>query len=191
MDGLNIGQRLRAIREERKLSLRALADLCGMSFNTISRIERNETSPTVATLHLLAKALNVSINQFFEDNYERSVVLVRHPQRMHSSSENVIIESLGAGLRDQQIAPFVMTIEPAGCNRAKQITHQGEEFVYCLVGKITYEIGDEVYELEADDSLLFDASLPHAFCNNSETTAQFIVVFNGLDGDSIDHHYRE
>lgn len=62
---LNVGQRIRRLREQRQLSLRALARLCGLSTNAISLIERGENSPTVSSLHALATALGVSITDFF------------------------------------------------------------------------------------------------------------------------------
>ena len=63
----DVGQALRTLREQRGLSLRALAEKSGLSFNAITRIEHGENSPTVASLHLLADALNVPITAFFLD----------------------------------------------------------------------------------------------------------------------------
>ena len=62
---LNVGQRIRTIRERQGLSLRAVAERCGLSLNAISLIERGENSPTVSSLHHLATALNVPITRFF------------------------------------------------------------------------------------------------------------------------------
>ena len=65
----NVGQRIRMLRDQRKLSLRALADRCGLSINAISLIERGENSPTVSSLHVLATALGVPITDFFEEKH--------------------------------------------------------------------------------------------------------------------------
>ena len=60
-----VGQQIRKLRKQRGLSLRALADLCGISANAISLIERRENSPNVSSLHRMAIALNVPITDFF------------------------------------------------------------------------------------------------------------------------------
>ena len=90
-----VGQRIRAIREQRGLSLRALAELCGLSTNAISLIERGENSPTVSSLHLLATALEVPITDFFESEQEQSAVLVRPGHRLISHADGIRLESSG------------------------------------------------------------------------------------------------
>ncbi len=192
MTELNVGQTLRTLREQRGLSLRALADKCGLSFNAISRIEHGENSPTVATLHLLANALHVPITAFFESSHEQSIVVVRRDQRLHSDANGISMESLGIGLRNQQLEPFLVAVEPGAGSHDSPITHTGEEFVYCLMGVLTYQINGAIYTLGAGDSLLFEAMQPHCFCNKSDSPVQFLVVFQGADGKhSVERHYLE
>lgn len=173
----NVGQRLRTLREQQGLSLRALAEQCGLSMNAISLIERGENSPTVSSLHQLAMALGVSINTFFEDEQEQAVVFVQPHTRLQSVTNGVLLESLGIGLRQQHLEPFLITVEPGAGNFDQAVTHLGEEFVYCLSGEIEYFIGDRRYVLEAGSSLLFEASLSHCFRNSGSTPAQLIMLF--------------
>ena len=91
------------------------------------------------------------------------------------------MEGLGAGLPEQQLEPFLVTMEPGAGSAANPITHPGEEFVYCLEGEIEYRIGDRLYQLEAGDSLLFDATQPHCFCNRTETKAIVLLVFQAVE----------
>lgn len=189
---LRIGQKLRTLREAQDLSLRGLADKCGMSFNTISRIERNETSPTVATLHILAQTLNIPISKFFEDSYEQSVIFVKAAERIRSTANGVMMESLGVGLQDQKLEPFLVTVTPGEHSHTSPITHNGEEFVYCLAGVLTYEINEVTYELAEGDSLLFDATQPHRFYNEGKQEARFVVVFQGIQNKYVvEHHYLD
>lgn len=74
-----VGHQLRSLRNERGLSLRALAELCELSPNTISLVERGETSPSVSTLHRLATALGVPITAFFTEPVEKTHVILRAP----------------------------------------------------------------------------------------------------------------
>lgn len=178
---LNVGQRIRDLREQRGLSLREVAARSGLSLNAISRIERGDNSPTVASLHMIAGALGVSITEFFVTEAEQSIVYVRPEDRPRAEDGTTLVESLGNGLRDQQLEPFLVTVLP-GQNTSAPITHTGQEFVYCLSGQVHYQINDTVYELQKGHSLLFEAIQPHRFWNATELPAQLIFVFQATVG---------
>ena len=178
----NVGPRIRAIREQRQLSLRALAERCNLSVNAISLIERGENSPTVSSLHMLATALGVKITEFFEDSHEHAVVYVKHDRRLATQGNGVSMESLGIGLRNQQLEPFLVTVEPGAGESGEAIVHPGQEFVYCVGGSIQYQVGSQVYHLESGDSLLFEASQPHCFQNNSGSLARVLLIFQAVEG---------
>ncbi len=180
----NVGLRIRAIREQRRLSLRALAERCNLSVNAISLIERGENSPTVSSLHLLATALGVSITDFFQEDNELSTVLIRHDRRLAYQKNGVAMESLGFGLRNQQLEPFLITVEP-GAGNDEPVTHAGQEFVYCLEGEVEYHVAGERFRLEAGDSLLLEATRPHYFCNTALTPATILVVFQAAESSHL------
>ena len=108
----DVGTQLVKLRQERGLSLRALAKECGLSANAINRIERGESSPTVSSLHQLATALDVALTEFFRVEPEHSVILVRENRRPRSRGDGVLMESLGTGLYGQHLGPFHMTLMP-------------------------------------------------------------------------------
>lgn len=174
---IHVGARLRSLREQRRLSLRALAEQCGLSVNAISLIERGETSPTVSSLHQLATALGVAITSFFEDTQEQAIVFTPPSARLRSEANGITLASLALGLRQQQLEPFLITVAPGAGNLDQAVTHAGEEFVYCLQGQIDYHIGERLYVLAAGSSLLFEASLQHCFHNPGAEPAQLIMVF--------------
>lgn len=173
----NVGERIRALRDRSGLSLRALAEKCGLSINAISLIERGENSPTVSTLHRLATALNVPITDFFQGESRQKTVYVKHEQGLRSHTECAVMESLGVGLFNQQLEPFRMVIQPGSGNWSDPVTHSGEEFIYCLEGEINYNVNDHAYRLESGDSLLFDATQMHSYCNPSSAPASLLMVF--------------
>ncbi len=181
----DVGQRIRSIREERGWSLRALAERSGLSINAISLIERGENSPTVSSLHLLATALGVSIADFFREEQEQPVVFVRPAARLRSDSNGIAMESLGIGLRDQKLEPFLIRVSAGAGNIEQPVTHSGEEFVYCLEGEVDYCVGERVYNLEPGYSLLFEASIPHCFRNPSEIPALLMMVFFAGEGGHL------
>jgi transcriptional regulator with XRE-family HTH domain len=168
---------LRALRNEQGLSLRALAERCGLSINAISQIERGENSPTVSSLHRLATALDVPIADFFQGEARQTTVFVEHDLGLQAESGGVLMESLGIGLYNQRLEPFRLTIEPGAGNGHDPITHQGEEFVHCLEGQVDYRVGDHLFRLKPGDSLLFDATQEHAYRNPSPGPATILLIF--------------
>lgn len=174
-----VGQRIRTLRERQDLSLRALSARCGLSINAISQIERGENSPTVSSLHQLANALGVSITELFRGDHEHSVVFVPAASRLKSEYGGLRLESLGIGLPYQQLQPFLVTIEPGAGNTDEPVSHEGEEFVFCLAGEIDYHVGPERYHLRAGDSLLFESARPHHFHNDAAGPATCLLIFLG------------
>ena len=188
----DIGPRLRALRKRRRLSLRALAGLCGLSANTISLVERGKTSPSVATLHRLATALGVSMTFFFEEEERQDVVFVKADRRARTRSDSVIMENLGSGLRDQTMEPLLVVLEPGAGSGDEPIVHLGHEFVFCIEGEIEYEIRDDRYLLGQGDSLIFEAHLPHRWRNAGDSSSTILLILQTQEGreESVEQHLQ-
>lgn len=185
-----VGSRIRELRTKQALSLRALAELSGLSTNAISMIERGSNSPTVSSLHSLANALAVPITAFFEQQGDKQVIHLKRHQRPTSVTAGIRMENLGSGLPNQQLEPFLMTLEPGISSAPAPITHSGEEFVYVLKGSLLCEIRGQAFALEEGDSLLFLASQPHRYQNHSAKTAQILIGFQSLTGEMMAHQHH-
>jgi len=188
----DVGSQLRALRQQRGLSLRTLAELCDLSPNTISLIERGESSPSVSTLHRLATALSVRITAFFEGRTEHvQAVLTRAVERRRSGNAHVLLESLGTGLEEQSLEPFLVTMKPGADSGQQTILHSGQEMVYCLQGEVEYEVAGQPYRLAAGDTLLFQARLPHRWRNPGGSPATFLLIFGEASGTQpAEQHLR-
>lgn len=187
----NVGRLIRALRQQRGISLRDLADGCGLSRTAISLIERGVSSPTVASLHRLATALGVPISFFFQPQEEqREVIVTRAHGRRHMGTAGLRLESLGSGLKDQTIEPFVVTLEPGRDSGATPIVHPGHELVYCLEGVVEYRVAGESYRLTAGDALLFEARLHHGWRNPGDRPAVFLLVVQAAGTNSVEPHLR-
>lgn len=173
-----VGTKIRQLRKRRGLSLRALAERSGLSSNAISLIERGENSPTVSSLRQLANALEVPIVTFFRDEAAEMTVFVKRGRGAKSQAEGTTIESLGTGLADQRLEPFLVTVEPGAGVADETYTHGGEEFVHCLQGSIEYRVGDRLYLMEPGDSLLFKATQTHGFWNAGESSAIALIILD-------------
>lgn len=172
----NVGLMIKSLRDNQKLSLRALAGLSKLSTNAISKIERGETSPTVSSLHQLAAALGVNITDLFAKDIHKVAVFVKKSDVTIIRSDGIKIECLGGGLSHQQLEPFTMEISPASGNLDSPVSHSGDEFIFCLEGKVEYNVGDESFILEPGDRLLFKASQPHCWHNHGTTPAKVILI---------------
>jgi len=188
----DVGLQLHTLRQKRGLSLRTLAELCDLSPNTISLIERGDSSPSVSTLHRLATALGVHITAFFEGHAEPvQAILTRAAERRRSGSAQVLLESLGTGLEEQSLQPFLVTMKPGADSGPQPIVHTGQEMVYCVQGAVEYEVAGQPYRLEAGDTLLFEARLPHRWRNLGSSPATFLLVFGEAGGTQpAEQHLR-
>jgi transcriptional regulator with XRE-family HTH domain len=176
----NVGAKVQVLRERLGLSMRGLAELCELSPNTISLIERGVTSPSVATLHQLATALRVPITAFFEQPAEVAQVIHSRPgERSFSGSSSVLLESLGSGLEGLNLEPFMVTLAAGADSGPGTMIHDRHELVYCLEGTLEYVIEERTYRLDGGASLLFEARLPHRWRNPLDKPCRFILVIEG------------
>ena len=179
---VDVGGRLRALRNQHNLSLRALADRSGLNVNTLSLIENGKTSPSVGTLQQVAQALIVPIVAFFEVETPRQHLLyVRAGERANAVFAHGTLADLGAGMAERSIEPLVMTLEPNRGSGPQSIVHTGHEFVFCLKGRLLYSVEDQSYLLAEGDSLLFEAHLPHRCQNVDLGTTQALLVLCPAD----------
>jgi len=188
----SLGERLRQLRSERNISQRDLARIANLSPNSISLIERDETSPSVATLQSLAVALNVRMSYFFEEEAPQSVLLLKAGSRPKIENAGVIIEGMGKTLPLQELEPFTISLaSKAGSGGERQVVHSGHEFVYCLQGRFEYVIDGEIYKLGLGDILIFEATLPHLWRNPFDEEAKFILILQtpNASREPIQRHF--
>jgi transcriptional regulator with XRE-family HTH domain len=179
---VNIGERLRELREARNISMRALATRSGLSANALSMIERGRASPSVSTLYKLAEALGVSITSFFSsDTDKKQVVFLQADARTRVSFTRGIFEALGGEQFVGRVEPFLLTLESNANSGPRAMAHTGHEFVFCLRGNLEYQVERQVYELSAGDSLLFAAHLKHRWKNNGGNVATALIIISGFE----------
>jgi transcriptional regulator with XRE-family HTH domain len=178
---VDVASRLRDLREARGISMRTLATKSGLSANALSMIERSKTSPSVSTLYKLADALGVSITAFFGSETEKKqVVFLKADERTRMSFTRGVFEALGGEHFAGRVEPFMLTLESGAASGPHGIVHTGHEFVFCLRGKLEYQVEREVFLLEAGDSLLFLSKLQHKWKNPSNTVTNALIIISGF-----------
>lgn len=177
-----VGQKLRELRLNQGLSLRALAELSGLNVNTLSLVENAKSSPSVSTLQQMAQALKVPIAAFFESEpQEQKVVFTPANLRPQTNFGSTRLENLGKDLAGSRVQPFIVVLQPGMGSGDKEIVHTGHEFVYCLDGCIRYQVQDEEFYLNPGDSLLFEAHLPHTWENCEDIATRILLVMYPTD----------
>ena len=177
---IDVGDRLRVLREQKGLSQRALAAASNLSPNALSQIERGNVSPSVSTLNQLADALGVHITAFFETTpLHQRIVFLKADQRTRIPFSRGLMEGLGGERFVGQADAFYLTLESGGSSGPHPVTHTGNEFVFCLRGRLEYTIEESVFLLESGDSLLFEAEMTHRWRNPANTVTNAIVVIMG------------
>jgi len=178
---VDIGPRLKELREARNISIRTLATKSGLSANALSMIERGKTSPSVSTLYKLADGLGVSITSFFgSENEKKQVVFLKSDQRTRLSFTRGVFEALGGEQFTGRVEPFMLTLESAATSGPHFITHTGHEFVFCLRGDLEYQVERGIFRLSPGDSLLFAANLKHKWRNAGKNVTNALIVISGF-----------
>lgn len=191
---VDVGTRLKELREIRNISMRTLATKSGLSANALSMIERGRTSPSVSTLYKLADALGVSITAFFATELEKKqVIYLKAEERARIGFTRGTFEALGGEQFTGRMEPFMLTLENSASSGPHMITHSGHEFVFCLRGELDYQVERETFHLSPGDSLLFAAHLKHKWKNPGKTvTNALIIIADFAEGEQPNAmHWRK
>ncbi len=191
---VDVGQRLKELREARHMSIRSLATKSGLSANALSMIERGKTSPSVSTLYKLSDALGVPITEFFGPPPERqSAILVKADGRTRVPFARGVWEGLGGEQFTGRVEPFILTLESGAISGPHNMVHSGHEFVFCLRGHLEYLVEKQTYLLDAGDSLLFAANLNHRWRNPGNLVTNALIVLSGFSEGEQPHgmHWRK
>lgn len=188
---VDVGMRLRQLRQERGQSMRTLAKVSGLSTNALSMIERGRSSPSVSTLYKIAAALGVPVTAFFRTEPPReSVVFLKSDQRAGVQVPRGLWQGLGGEAFIGRVEPFVLTLESGATSGPHSLIHSGHEFVYCLKGEFEYEVEGRQFSFEPGDSLLFASQMSHRWRNSGKGNAVLLVVLSGFEMDERPSEYH-
>lgn len=175
---MDIGQRLKQIRMERGLSQRELATRAGLTNGTISLIETDKTSPSVASLKSLLDAIPISMAEFFGAIEEQDTPKVFYradefTELAPDGPNQVSLRQLG-NARKHTLQVLHETYPPGSDTGPEFLAHDGEEAGIVTLGQIELTVGDMVGLLNCGDGYLFDSRLPHRFRNVSDSPCEIV-----------------
>jgi len=168
------------LREAMGLSLRDLAERSGVSAPMLSQVERGETSPTLAVAERIAGGLELTLSQLLRLDENGHVVVIREGERRRRRRGGHALEELTPPLPGQRADVSLHTLSPEAATGGPgdpPIHEPGSrETAVVLEGRVALVLDGERHELEAGDSVTFDADLSHHFENSGATDARFLAV---------------
>ncbi|UQX10528.1 helix-turn-helix domain-containing protein [Candidatus Mycobacterium methanotrophicum] len=163
---------LRAVRRQRGFTLETLAAQTGLTKSYLSKIERRQSTPSIAVALKLARALDVDVAQLFSEATNEKIAVDRAVDRSASTERYV---ALAPGVLGKSMSPFV--VRPNGQNADDpRPAHAGQEFLFVHAGSVELTYGDQIVTLAAGDSAYFDASVSHSLRAVGGTPADVVVV---------------
>jgi transcriptional regulator with XRE-family HTH domain len=171
---VRIGARLRAARTAHGYTLEQLAAVAGLTKGFLSRVERDETSPSVATLITLCEVMSLDVGSLFR---EPEVALVQRDSAPRINLGGSKVNERLMTPRGQPRLQLVHSlVEPGGTGGSELYTINCElEVLYVLAGSLALVFSDGRRELVAGDALTFPGGEPHTWLNQSETESAELI----------------
>lgn len=168
---MDIGSKIRAIRNRKKITIAQMCEGTGLSKGFISNVENNNTSPSISTLQTIAYYLEVPLPYLLLEKHQH-MRIVRKDERTQTTHNNLKVEHIATrgGLR------LVNVICPPGASVGEANAHEGEECHLVLKGKILAEQGEDSFILEEGDSFSWNASVPHFVKNIGDEEAIILIA---------------
>jgi transcriptional regulator with XRE-family HTH domain len=186
---LQLGSKIRELRLKKNYTLQDVAAKTGLSKPFLSQIENDHVVPPVATLLRLARAFNVTLAHFFQDEVgSDKIAITRHNERIrvekrphHRKGEvNYVYETLETKKTNKQMEPFLVEFPVQDSSEMVFMNHDGEEFLHVLEGTLEFRSVSRVEVLESGDSIYFESDLSHSFrCLGEKAARAIVVVWNG------------
>jgi transcriptional regulator with XRE-family HTH domain len=176
-----LGERVRALRRERGLTLEMLAEQSGVSRAMISKLERGEKNPTLVVAAKVAEGLGMNLSRLVGVEEKRKVVVVPRGRRMTMRDPETGFErqllspSLGGGGVE-----FMRNVVPEGSTSGELPPHRRgvEEYVVVERGRLRAVLGGEEYVLEEGDAAYFEADVAHRFDNAGVGECSYYLVID-------------
>lgn len=170
-----LGVRLRHARLVAGYTLLELAHKAECSESLISKVERGLATPSLATLHRLAVALDTNIAALTTEDAPNAGPILRAGERPVIKAGGIALERLVLPKRGGLLQANIHIVEPGKASDG-QIEHTGEEIGYVLEGTVELQLGDERYVVQPGDAFTFPSHIPHGYRNIGEDVARILWV---------------
>jgi len=181
----DIGQRIKAIREAKGISLDELSHMTGFDVELLASIENCDVQPQLGTAIKLSKALDSAFGRLVSGVGEKLYSITRKGERKivsRSTSQKgkkkaYTYKSLAPEVKGRHMESLIVQLEEAP--DAERSVHDGEEFIYVLDGTVWLDIGEDHFELEPGDSAYYLSTTPHLIAAAKGQATILAVLYGG------------
>ncbi|MGI6232026.1 MAG: helix-turn-helix domain-containing protein [Prevotella sp.] len=179
---IQIGQRLKGLREVLDIDVEEMAQTCDMTPEEYRKMENGEGELQVSNLQKIAKKYQVSLEEllFGEEPHNSSYFITRKGKGMSVERNSAYqYQSLAGGFRGRKADPFIVTVWPKeGDQHSKPNSHANQEFNMVMEGSMELVIGNRKLVLNEGDSIYFDSTQPHYMrALNGEKVMFLAIIF--------------
>jgi len=173
---MEFGNKIKELRTKMALTQEELAIRCDLSKGFISLVERDLTSPSIATLVDILECLGTDLKGFFNDTDNDTVVFQKESLVMQENAEmGYDLLWLIPNAQKNVMEPILLTVHSGGHSQTYQ-PHEGEIFGYCMQGIVTLHLGTQRYKIKKGESFYYKANSPHYLENTGKHDAQVMWV---------------
>lgn len=181
---VKIGDRIKALRGKRALSIADVSQKSGISEAVLSGIEDHSMTPALGAIVSLAEVFRVTVGELFGDSADSPYCIVRSDDRQSVSRFSSAAghpggysyESLGHKKQNRQMEPFLVTLSPSQAQHNEPNQHVGEEILFVLEGQVEVKLSNHTDVLKPGDSIYYDSSLPHVVSCHGDKPATILAV---------------
>ena len=171
---MDLGKKIRQMRNQKGLTQEELADRCELTKGYISQLENNLNSPSITTLTDILAALGSNLSEFFQEEREEKVVFSKN-EFIEKDSDGVLWNWLIPNAQKNMMEPVLVELGE-GVETAGDIPHEGEEFGYVLEGKIAIILGNKHHVCKKGEAFYYPANKPHSILNKGKSKARFLWI---------------
>lgn len=173
---MEIGKKIRRLRIQNSLTQEELAERCELTKGFISQVERDLTSPSIATLRDILEGLGTNLRDFFNEIEDEKIVFTQDDVFITENEDyKYVLKWIIPNAQKNIMEPILIELEQGG--RTKEDSpHEGEEFGYVLKGSIFVYLGKERYKVRKGQSFYFKANFNHYITNAGKSKASVIWV---------------
>lgn len=171
---MEIGYKIRQLRVQKDLTLEELASRCELTKGFLSQLERDLTSPSIATLSDILEALGSSLAEFFKEDKPEQIVF-RSEDIFVDEQEGYTIDWIVPNAQKNEMEPIIMTI-PEGGKSFEVTPHSGEEFAIVLEGCVMLVHGDRKYVIKKGETFYLKGKDFHYLINTKKKPAKILWV---------------
>ena len=173
---MDIGYRIKQLRTKNNLTLEELASRCELTKGFLSQLERNLTSPSIATLQDIVEALGTTLAKFFQEETEEKLVFTDDDYFV-DEREDCTIHWIVPNAQKNEMEPILLELPPQGQSH-EGAGHEGEDFGYVLSGRIKLVNLDtgKVYIVKKGQTFYVKGSFSHCLKNDSAQPARVLWI---------------